>query len=1659
MAKAKAPPRPNPSSRPTQPPPKVAAAAAAAAAAAQQQQRQSSTPTQPSSPSLSNEQIQSSSASSKKKKKKSKSKSKDAEAVNGQEYDSPTMNSAAHPRPRSPGAYSATAKAQADLLATASDLYRRIEADPQGIPDDDAYWTSLPAHLRTFIRNALPLGQFPPSAQAAVNGNPNDPNTRHASTQAMIAVAQQLAQAAHASQRHLQQFPPGTHPYPPLPFDPSIFADLALHPEQALPLHPHPNAAGTNAGNQPNGAHSPFVHGRAHVQYATSPNPPPTQPPGEPLPAPVVLVNEYGEETGDYDDEYYSDDELDHDGGMMGHRGGMMPDNSGVWIQEDISSVTSAPNGVLGSANGEQTATKKNKKKKKKKSGTGGGGGIDVAGHPAGGIQAQPLQAARPGQQQYAPASNNNATLAQSQGNRPGGNQVQPPPSSRAAGKQPMTFNSSNAKAAARPANGSGVPPPSSTAAAGSNPPTRIWSTSSVEERERIKEFWLGLSEKERRELVKLEKETVLKKMKDQQKHGCSCAVCGRKRTAIEDELEVLYDAYYDELEDYANHQQRWASSGGSVALDSNGAVIGGDQITQPRGHPHPAAKKGGVIPPESSDGYDEDELDDEEYDEEDEDEEYEDEEEDEEAELEREREREEAAAAEVKKNAGVGQGVGRRRAPSGQVNQPGTGQGDLFGLGSSLTVKGGILTVADDLLKNDGQKFLEMMEQLAERRMQREEEAGAEFGDSEDEDEDDMGDEDDDDDENLDDEDDEDQDDAMTDEQRMEEGRRMFQIFAARMFEQRVLQAYRERVAQERQLQLLRELEEEDMNEKAKEAKRAKENQKKKDKKRQLKQQKEEERLRKEQERAAEEAAAKARAEKQREAELKKQEEARLKREAERKAKEEERARKEEEKRKRLAEEKERELERERKKKEKEEKARLEREAKETKEKERKLKEEEARRAREQREVEERERKAKEERERKAEAVRKEKEAAEKAAAQAKAQAQQQQQRSSIAARTPAPATVSASGIGAPSLAPVPPTGPRAAQSTPKSSANASQHQAVSATSGARGRNASVPSSPAISQSAPRPGSQQQQSVGGGRGGRNGQSPAIAGGAQAQVPASASSSLPAPPQGLPPRPSSAVVNPLAHLQSSQVPSSSTSTPASVGLPRPPVSASLPTTSVVGSVGFGSIAAQSSSSVTASQSIQKAGGMVSPKPLQHGSATGQTSTGQQLLSQQHTPVSTPSRSTSGGYGQGTFDSLRSPTLPNGLPPTMGLGAPGKLGLDSVLQSPVLGIGAGLGSATSSLASLNLGAQAIGQQPSKIPGSAGLNGIGQGPASLMSQSMPSHMHNQSPLNQAPGTTVRSRAPSLAESEHFSGLGLRPPSSLSHRAIQRPTPPTPIGPIGRPRHTDSIHHDDGLFGPSPIGRSSSVSNAGTAGSGSGPTSPKVPEGILGSSALGGDDELIEPKPRRTSNTAPITAGGGHFYGIGVGSVGTGAFGMSSSSPWSAFSGAGPAAPGSQSAGFSSAPGVGSPGSLGLPHSAGLSQASGAVGVGVGSAASIDPWARAQNSWDRARFAFESPGGSSAVSSGLTAGLTGPPGALGQIHSPPSHHLHGGSGQLPHTLAAPGLGQSHAASVSSHAGGPLSPFGAPRSIFGAPGHGAIGQAISPTSHSSSQGNDRGL
>lgn len=52
-------------------------------------------------------------------------------------------------------AASATEAAQAELLATANELYRRMDADPaggMGVASDEEYWASLPAHIRNFVR-------------------------------------------------------------------------------------------------------------------------------------------------------------------------------------------------------------------------------------------------------------------------------------------------------------------------------------------------------------------------------------------------------------------------------------------------------------------------------------------------------------------------------------------------------------------------------------------------------------------------------------------------------------------------------------------------------------------------------------------------------------------------------------------------------------------------------------------------------------------------------------------------------------------------------------------------------------------------------------------------------------------------------------------------------------------------------------------------------------------------------------------------------------------------------------------------------------------------------------------------------------------------------------------------------------------------------------------------------------------------------------------------------------------------------------------------------------------------------------------------------------------------------------------------------------------
>ncbi|KAG0046397.1 Stress response protein nst1 [Gryganskiella cystojenkinii] len=383
-----------------------------------------------------------------------------------------------------------------------------------------------------------------------------------------------------------------------------------------------------------------------------------------------------------------------------------------------------------------------------------------------------------------------------------------------------------------------------------------FWHYSDAEERQRIREFWFQLREEERRSLVRVEKEAVLKKMKEQQRHSCSCSLCGRKRTAIEEELELLYDAYYDELEQYANQQQ--PTDGHVLPYSQHSAQFEDDDLSD-----------------ESRASDEEDEDEDDEDDEDDDEEGYEDDDEDDE-------EYEDDIS-------------NRKTFPYSN------------GFPNALQAKGNILTVAEDLLENDGKKFLEMMDRLADRKVQRDDELMDNRGAYEEYDDEEEGEF----------EDEGPEEDALTKEQRMEEGRRMFQAFAARMFEQRVLSAYREKVAQERQERLLAELEEESRQEQLREERKEREKEKKRDKKRLQRQQKEEERAAKEAARLAEERRLLEEKERKLEADRKRREEERKAKEEEKRLREEERVKKEEERKRKLKEEKARETEKERKRKE----------------------------------------------------------------------------------------------------------------------------------------------------------------------------------------------------------------------------------------------------------------------------------------------------------------------------------------------------------------------------------------------------------------------------------------------------------------------------------------------------------------------------------------------------------------------------------------------------------------------------------------------------------------------------------------------------------------------------------------------------------------------
>jgi len=234
----------------------------------------------------------------------------------------------------------------------------------------------------------------------------------------------------------------------------------------------------------------------------------------------------------------------------------------------------------------------------------------------------------------------------------------------------------------------------------------------------------------------------------------------------------------------------------------------------------------------------------------------------------------------------------------------------------------------------------------------------------------------------------------TMTDQQRMEEGRRMFQIFAARMFEQRVLSAYKKNLANERSNKLIQEVEDERRQEELRQQQRAKQRERKREKERLKKEAQKEAKAKKEAEKKQAEEEARKAAEAKRALEQKKAEEKRRLKEEQKRKEEEDRQRKETARLQRI-----------------QEQERKKREVKEAKEREKKLKDEQRlKEAREAREKREREHKEREERDRERKEREKQEAAAErdkkaKAAKETKAKAEAEvREQKQAAAKSKAP-------------------------------------------------------------------------------------------------------------------------------------------------------------------------------------------------------------------------------------------------------------------------------------------------------------------------------------------------------------------------------------------------------------------------------------------------------------------------------------------------------------------------------------------------------------------------------------------------------------------------------------------------------------------------------
>ncbi|KAI5955427.1 NST1 [Candida margitis] len=115
-----------------------------------------------------------------------------------------------------------------------------------------------------------------------------------------------------------------------------------------------------------------------------------------------------------------------------------------------------------------------------------------------------------------------------------------------------------------------------STRRSGQDAHNSLWDSASIEEQEKLKQFWESLAEPQKLELVKIDKESIMKMFKNETRqhlqqlsqsqsnsnssnsgnnssgqNNCTCKYCGRRNNLIEEELESIYDNHFDDIIDF----------------------------------------------------------------------------------------------------------------------------------------------------------------------------------------------------------------------------------------------------------------------------------------------------------------------------------------------------------------------------------------------------------------------------------------------------------------------------------------------------------------------------------------------------------------------------------------------------------------------------------------------------------------------------------------------------------------------------------------------------------------------------------------------------------------------------------------------------------------------------------------------------------------------------------------------------------------------------------------------------------------------------------------------------------------------------------------------------------------------------------------------------